>query len=81
MSFSNRPMLSNGKKIGCVLYMSLGTLIVLFGLIGAALGDCADIADSSCKDNFGNFLLFPGSLIIVLVGGMVMLWFFTRDAR
>ena len=81
MSFSDRPMLSAGKKIGCIAYTGIGTLVVLFGLIGGAMGDCADGPDSSCKDNFANFLLFPGSLIIVVLGGMAMLWLFTRNNR
>ncbi|TNE28267.1 MAG: hypothetical protein EP350_10790 [Alphaproteobacteria bacterium] len=79
MSFKDRPMLSTGKKIGCFAYIGIGTLVVLFGLIGSALGDCADTADSSCKNNFANFLLFPGSLLIVIFGGALLLWVFTRS--
>ena len=74
-------MLSMPKKIGCIAYTAVGTFVVLFGLIGAAMGDCADVDSSSCKDNFANFLLFPGSLLIVIFGGLVMLWAFTRSER
>jgi hypothetical protein len=81
LSFSDRPMLSTAKKLGCIAYTGVGSLVVMFGLIGGAMGDCADGPDSSCKDNFANFLLFPGSLIIVLAGGALMLWLFTRSDR
>jgi hypothetical protein len=74
-------MLSTGKKLGCIAYTGVGFLIVMFGLIGGAMGDCADGPNSSCKDNFPNFLLFPGSLIIVVLGGLLMLWLFTRNDR
>ena len=79
MSFSDRPMLSTAKKLGCLAYSGLGTLIVVFGLVGAAMGDCADIESDSCK--YGHFWLFPGSLIVVLAGGVLMLWLFTRSGR
>ena len=81
MSFSDRPMLSAVKRFGCIAYTGIGTVVVLFGLIGGAMGDCADGPDSSCKDNFPNFVLFPGSLIIVVLGGLLMLWLFTRSDR
>ena len=79
MRFTDRPMLSTAKKIGCLAYTGIGTLVVLFGLVGAAMGDCADGADTSCKH--GTFWLFPGSLIVVVLGGLLMLWLFTRSDR
>ncbi|OJU61006.1 MAG: hypothetical protein BGO08_12910 [Altererythrobacter sp. 66-12] len=73
--------MSTGKRIGCLAYTSIGSLVVLFCLVGSAMGDCADGPDSSCKNNAANLLLFPGSLMIVLTGGIVMLWLFTRNGR
>jgi len=79
VSFSDRPLLSTGKKIGCLAYTIVGTLVVFFGVIGAAMGDCADGPDTSCKHD--TFWLFPGSLIIVVLGGLFVLWLFTRNDR
>ncbi len=73
MSFSDRPTIPPLKAAGCLAYTVLATLVVLFFMIGDALGDCAPAPDdTSCKHGWDHFLMFPGSLIIAIVIGIFL---------
>ena len=81
MSFSDRHTIPPLKAAGCVLYAVLGTLLVMFLLVGAALGHCAPNPDGTGCENDGliKFLMFPGSLILVVLGGVVLARWTMRD--
>jgi hypothetical protein len=51
--------------------------------MGAALGDCPRNEDGTGCENQGliDFLLFPGSLILVIVGGIFLAWYLMRKER
>jgi hypothetical protein len=83
VSFGDHPALSTGKKVGCFAYGVFGTIFVLVCLMGAALGDCPRNEDGTGCENQGlvDFLLFPGSLIAVIIGGVFLAWFLMREDR
>jgi hypothetical protein len=58
--------------VGCFLLGLIGCLFVAFLLVGAALGDCAPNADGTgCESNgLTRFLMFPGSLIMLIAIGI-----------
>jgi hypothetical protein len=74
VSFSDEPTIRPAKKLGCILYCVVATLFVLLMLPGAAMGDCADGPNGAgCEnDGFIRFLMFPGSLILVIVVGIFL---------
>ena len=74
MSFSDRPTVSPLKQVGCILYCAIATLLVLLMLVGAAMGNCAEGPDGAGCENEGviKFLMFPGSLILVIVVGIFL---------
>jgi len=74
VSFADRPTIAPLRKAGCILYCIIATLFVLLMLVGAALGDCAEGPDGLGCENDGviKFLMFPGSLILVIVIGIFL---------
>ena len=77
MSFGDRPAHTGAQKIGCLAYGVLGTGLVLLLLQGAAMGDCYP---ECCKyDGLIRFMMFPGSLILVVVGGVLLARHMMRD--
>ncbi len=74
MSFSDRPTIPPLKAAGCLAYTVVATLVVFFFLIAGALGDCEERPDGSCvgHSGLGDFLMFPGSLIIAIVIGIFL---------
>ena len=81
MSFNDRPTLSDKQMAGCIVYIVLGTLVVSYGLLAAALGDCVPESDgTSCKDDsWIRFALFPGTLILILAGGIFLARHMMKD--
>ena len=74
MSFSDQPTVPPRKRAGCILYSTVATIFVLLMLLGAAMGDCADgPGGAGCEnDGVSRFLMFPGSLILVIVIGIFL---------
>jgi len=68
-------------RVGCVVYAVVGSLAVTFFLFGAALGHCpVDDAGRGCEyDDLVKFAMFPGSLILFLVGGVWLARHVLRD--
>ena len=60
------------RKVGCYLIGLIGCAVVLVLFVGAALGDCAPNADGTGCENSGliRFLMFPGSLIMLIAIGI-----------
>ncbi|MBM0168934.1 hypothetical protein JNO53_02460 [Altererythrobacter sp. C41] len=81
MSFSDRPTLTVWQMAGCFAYMALGALITFTGLIGAALGDCASSPGGyGCRhDGLVKFAMFPGTLIVILAGGILLARHMMKD--
>ncbi|WP_294261317.1 hypothetical protein [uncultured Sphingomonas sp.] len=81
MSFSDRPTVSPLAAAGCLLFGIVGAIIVGLLAVGAALGHCAPQPDGTGCENSGliDFLMFPGSLIVALLGGIWLARFVTRD--
>ena len=74
MSFLDRPTVPFKFKIGCLLYVVTAVAVSGFLLVGAAMGDCAPNMDGSgCEhDGLVRFAMFPGSLILFVVGGIFL---------
>jgi hypothetical protein len=49
--------------------------------MGAALGHCVPAPDGTGCENDGlfKFMLFPGSLILVVIGGILLARYMTKD--
>ena len=82
MSFSDRPAIPPRKTVGCIAYCVIAALFVFYMLVGAAMGDCADGPNGEgCPEHIGliRFLMFPGSLILVIVIGIFLARWAMRD--
>ncbi len=80
MSYSEQPSVSNRRKLGCFAYGIVSVLVILFCWGLAALGhnECSYEPNApGCEwDNTIRILLFPGSLVLAMIGG----WFVARWA-
>jgi hypothetical protein len=81
VSFGDRPTIRKGRAIGCMVYCIVATALVVFLLFGAAMGDCPLNDDGTGCENDGliKFLMFPGSLIVVIVAGLFLTRWAMRD--
>ena len=77
MNFSDRPSLTIAQKLGCAIYILLGGLMSSFMMIGAALSDCA--SEGQCLSEFTRTIMFFGTPLITLIGGVFLINFFMRD--
>ncbi|MFD2578539.1 hypothetical protein ACFSTD_07875 [Novosphingobium colocasiae] len=79
MSYADRPK-DLVRQIGCVGIGLVGTAIVCLMLFGAALGDCGEPGSPECvNDGLIKFLMFPGSLILLIAIGIFAAWRVTKD--
>ena len=76
MSFSDEPSLSLGQKLGCFAYLILSSAVVLFLAMMAVLGDCAS---EMCMPDWQRLLLWPGSMIVAILGGFWLTKILMRD--
>jgi hypothetical protein len=74
VSYSDQPIVPPLKKVGCIIYCIVATLFVVLMVLGAALGDCPRNDDGTGCENDAliKFLMFPGSLILVIVIGIFL---------
>jgi hypothetical protein len=81
MSYSDQPGYGSPKMIGCALIGLAGCFVPAMLLVGAAMGHCATDADGTGCENDGliKFLMFPGSLIVLVMIGLFAAWRVTRD--
>ncbi|WP_292632869.1 MULTISPECIES: hypothetical protein [unclassified Novosphingobium] len=81
MSFADEPQTDTMRKVGCFLLGLIGCAFVAFLLVGAAMGDCAPNADGTGCENDGliRFLMFPGSLILLIAIGIFAARRVTKD--
>ena len=81
MSYSEQSGYGSARLLGCAVLGLGGCLIVAFCLVAAAIGDCGREPDGSGCENDGliRFLMFPGSLIALIVVGIVAARRVTRD--
>ena len=77
MSFSDRPALTALQKLGCTAYVVVSGLIVFSLMVNAALGDCASEGD--CITETTRALMFYGSPILALAGGVLLARFMMRE--
>ena len=78
MSFKEKEALNRGQKLGCLSYSIAGFILVVIGLVGSGVGDCLSGQDgSSCQ--YRKMALYPGSLILVFIGGVLLLRKFLRE--
>lgn len=76
MSFNEQSGLSWGQKLGCFAYFVLSSVVVLFLAGMAVLGDCAS---EGCLPDWQRLLLWPGSMIVAIMGGVLLAKHFMRD--
>lgn len=85
MSFSERPSISNNRKIGCAAYGIVSALVTLFCLGLAALGhnECSyePKAPGCAWDETRRFLLFPGSLLFAGIGAWLVVRWAMKDDK
>ena len=69
------------RHIGCIALGLFGSAVVVFMLAGAAMGDCADGPDGTgCENDWiVRPLMFPGSLILLILIGIFAAWHVTKD--
>ncbi len=81
MSYRDRPTMTGRQKLGCAVVASVGIIVLFFGLILAALGHCAPHPDGTGCENDGmiKFIAFPGTAILFVSIGILMIRFFMRD--
>jgi hypothetical protein len=81
VSFSDRPALSTGKKVGCLLIGLIEIMVIGCLMLVAALGDCAPNVDGSgCEnDELWKTLMFPGSFIFALVFNFIFIRWLMRN--
>jgi len=81
VSYSDEPGYGGLRMIGCFMLCIIGCLISAFLLVGAAMGDCAPAADGTGCENSGivRFLMFPGSLILLIAIGIFAARRVTKD--
>ena len=77
MSFSDRPGLTAWQKLGCAAYVVISGWIVLSLMLNAALGDCA--SENECIAETTRAMMFYGSPVLALVGGVLLTKFMMRD--
>ncbi|MPS69616.1 hypothetical protein ACLIMP_12495 [Novosphingobium aerophilum] len=79
MSFSDSGT-SLKQHLGCIGGGLLGSAFVVTLLGGAAMGDCGRPGSAECKnDGLIKFLMFPGSLIVLILVGLFAAWRMTKD--
>ena len=83
MSYGDEPILTISQKLGCLIYLLIGIFTVFQGLIAVLVGRCSIEYDTSdCPfGEVGQFVLFPGSLIIFLLGGVLLVRHMTKDGN
>jgi hypothetical protein len=82
VGYSNKSLLTTHQKIALFAYALASIIAVGYALLVAALGDCAPKIDGSgCEfDGLIRFLFFPGSLIISVIGGFVLVRYMMKDS-
>lgn len=67
--------------VGCFVFGLVGAFVSAIFLVGAAMGDCAPAEDGMACENDAliRFLMFPGSLILLIVIGIFAAWRVTKD--
>ncbi len=85
MSFSERPSISNSRKIGCIAYGIGSALVILFCWGLAALGhnECSYEPNApGCEwDETRRYLLFPGSLVLAAIGSWLVVRWAMKDDK
>lgn len=77
MSFSDRPGLTGWQRLGCAAYVVVSGWIVSGLMLNAALGDCA--SENECITETTRALMFYGSPVLALIGGVLLTKFMMRD--
>ena len=77
MSFSDRPTVPIMGKLGCLAYFLAASPVAMFSLATGLLGRCD--SDGGCYSYPLFFLIFPGLMILIAVGGIMLLKWVTRD--
>jgi hypothetical protein len=75
MSSSDRRKITFGRAVALAVYCVFATVIVGTLLLGAAMGDCADGPNGqgcSKYDHLIRLLMFPGSLVVMVVLGIFL---------
>lgn len=76
MSFSDQR-LSNLQKFGWAAYVVVGGLISFYMMVGAALGDCS--SENDCISETTRAIMFYGTPLFTLAGGVLLIRYFMRD--
>jgi hypothetical protein len=81
VSYTDKPEGELRCHIGCLALTMFGVVIVLLMLLGASMGQCAsDINGTGCEnEGLISFLMFPGSLILLIAVGIYASWRVTKD--
>ena len=83
MSISDGPTVSSRRKLGCLLYGLASFVVVSFLFLLAALGhnECSYEPDlPGCEwDEVRRLLLFPGSLVVTVIGAIFVARWAAKD--
>jgi hypothetical protein len=73
--------LSPYQRVGCIVLGLLAAAFVVMMFFGAALADCADDANGTGCENDWIIrpLMFPGSLILLILVGIIAARHVTKD--
>ena len=76
MAFLDRPSVPLIRKICCFAYILASMPIVLFSLGTAAIGRCDS---DGCLSPASYFLIFPGLIVALVVGGILLARWAVKD--
>jgi hypothetical protein len=76
VSFADKPSVPPAKKIGFALYFVAAFLVVSFLALNAAMGDCVS---EGCLPDWVRLLMFPGSLVVALIGAFFVAQWAMKD--
>jgi hypothetical protein len=80
VTFSDRPTIKPLRALGCALYGLVATIVVLFFMIGDALGDCLERSDGTCERGGAiHTYLVAVSIVIAILGAILMARWAMRD--
>lgn len=77
MSFGDQYGFTPAQKLGCAAYAVIGGLITFYFMASAALGDCP--SKDACISKAMRDLMFFGTPLVTLVGGVLLTRYFMRD--
>ena len=69
------------QKFGCAVYSTGAIALIPLLFLLSIFGQCGAWADADCQpmSSLEQLMWFPGSAIVIVAGGIVMMRFFKRE--